>query len=142
MQIKDVMSRKVISISPEESAAVAARLLAQHNIGALPVCGREGQLRGVLTDRDIVLRCVAAEDDVRTSRVSDLMTRRVVSVHPEDSLEQAAALMADAQVRRLPVEQGGRLVGMLSLADLACLPQEGQDAGAALRRISSNMRSL
>ena len=142
MQIKDVMSRKVISISPEESAAVAARLLAQHNIGALPVCGREGQLRGVLTDRDIVLRCVAAEDDVRTSRVSDLMTRRVVSVHPEDSLEQAAALMADAQVRRLPVEQGGRLVGMLSLADLASLPQEGQDAGAALRRISSNMRSL
>lgn len=142
MQIKDIMSKKVISVSPNESAAVAARLLAQHNIGALPVCSKEGRVRGVLTDRDIVLRCVAAEDDIHTTKVSDLMTRRVVSVGAEDSLETASALMARAQVRRLPVEQDGKLVGMLSLGDLAKAPECNQTAANALTEISSNMKSL
>ena len=142
MQIKDIMTKKVISISPNESAAVAARLLAQHNIGALPVCGREGSVRGMLTDRDIVLRCVAAEDDIRTTKVSELMTRRVVSVDAEDSVETASALMARAQVRRLPVEQDGRLVGMVSLGDLAKAPQCNQSAANALTEISENMRTM
>ena len=61
MQVKKVMSRRIIAVSPEESVAVAAaRLLSQHNIGALPVCSRDGRLRGMVTDRDIVVRCVAA----------------------------------------------------------------------------------
>ena len=63
MQVKEVMSRRIIAISPEETVAVAARLLSQHNIGALPVCSRDGRLRGMVTDRDIVVRCVAAGDD-------------------------------------------------------------------------------
>ena len=61
MQVKDLMSSGVISITPEENASLAARLIARHNIGALPVCSSDGKLRGILTDRDIVLRCVAAE---------------------------------------------------------------------------------
>ena len=58
MQVKEVMSRRIIAISPEETVAVAARLLSQHNIGALPVCSRDVRLRGMVTDRDIVVRCV------------------------------------------------------------------------------------
>lgn len=61
MQVKDLMSSGVVSITPEENASLAARLLARHNVGALPVCTSEGSLRGIITDRDIVLRCIAAE---------------------------------------------------------------------------------
>ena len=80
MLVKDVMSHRVVSVSPEESTAVAARLLARHNVGALPVCTAEGRLKGMVTDRDIVLRCVAADENPERMKVSEIMTRRVISV--------------------------------------------------------------
>ena len=89
MKIKEIMSNKVISVSPEESAAVAARLLSRYNIGALPVCGREGKLRGMVTDRDIVLRCVAAQEDPSRTKISEIMTRRDVSVDAEETAQSA-----------------------------------------------------
>lgn len=142
MKVKDIMSGKLVSVAPEESAAVAARLLSRHNIGALPVCTGEGRLRGLVTDRDIVLRCVAAEDDPAGVHVSEIMTRRVLSVGANDSLKTAADLMAREQVRRLPVEENGKLVGMLSLADLARLPDHSTEAAEALSEISLNMKRL
>lgn len=142
MKVKDIMSGKLVSIAPEESAAVAARLLSRHNIGALPVCNKEGKLRGLVTDRDIVLRCVAAEDDPAGVHVSEIMTRRVLSVGANDSLKTVADLMAREQVRRLPVEENGRLVGMISLADLARLPEHSTEAAEALSEISLNMKRL
>lgn len=66
LQVRDIMNPHVVSIDPTESAALAARLLARHNVGSLPVCGSGGQLQGMVTDRDIVLRCVAAEEDPRS----------------------------------------------------------------------------
>ena len=140
MKIKEIMSNKVISVSPEESAAVAARLLSRYNIGALPVCGREGKLRGMVTDRDIVLRCVAAQEDPSRTKISEIMTRRVVSVDAEQTAQSAADLMAREQIRRLPVEQNGKVVGMLSLGDLA--KRQDCNAGAALCEISENVRNF
>ena len=87
MQVKEVMSRRIIAISPEETVAVAARLLSQHNIGALPVCSRDGRLRGMVTDRDIVVRCVAAGDDPERTRVAEIMTRRVLAAEPDRSVD-------------------------------------------------------
>ena len=69
MNVKEVMSGRPITVSPEESAAVAARLLSRHNIGALPVCSKNGSLKGMITDRDIVLRCIAADEDPQTTKV-------------------------------------------------------------------------
>lgn len=63
MQVRDLMNPSVVSITPGESVALAARLLSRHNVGSLPVCGEDGHLRGIVTDRDIVTRCVAAEED-------------------------------------------------------------------------------
>lgn len=140
MKVRDVMSRHIVRISPEETAAVAARLLSHHNIGALPVCTKEGKLRGVLTDRDIVLRCVAADEDPQKVRVSEIMTRRIVSVNADTSVEAASELMAHEQVRRLPVEDGGKIIGMLSLGDLAKLPDYTTEAAQALGDISLNTR--
>lgn len=138
MKVRDVMTGRVISVSPQENAAVAARLLSRYNIGALPVCTKEGKLRGVVTDRDIVLRCVAADDDPRQTKVSDLMTRRIVSIGAEESADAAAALMAREQIRRLPVEQDGKLVGIVSLADLARRVDYSAQTAQTLGEISSN----
>ena len=131
MQVKEVMSRRIIAISPEETVAVAARLLSQHNIGALPVCSRDGRLRGMVTDRDIVVRCVAAGDDPERTRVAEIMTRRVLAAEPDRSVDEAARLMAREQVR---------LVGMVSLGDVAVRPDYTMEAGEVLQEISQNIR--
>lgn len=140
MKVQEFMSGKVISVSPEEPVSAAARLLSRYNIGALPVCTGDGRLRGLVTDRDIVLRCVAAEEDAAEVKVSEVMTRRLVSVSAEDSIKSAAALMSERQVRRLPVEKNGKLVGMLSLGDLARIPDFSEETGTALGSISENVK--
>lgn len=142
MLVKDVMSRKIVSVAPEESAAVAARLLARYNVGALPVCTAEGRLKGMVTDRDIVLRCVAAEEDPQRTRVSEIMTRRVISVGAQEAASTATELMAREQVRRLPVEENGKVIGMVSLGDLATAPDFSVEAAVALCEISANTKHL
>lgn len=142
MQVKDIMSTKIVSISPNESATVAARLLSRYNIGALPVCSKEGRLRGMITDRDIVLRCVASEDDPNSTKVSEIMTRRVISVDAEDTVQRATELMAKEQIRRLPVEQDGKVIGMVSLGDFAKVQDCSMEAASALSEISENVKHL
>ena len=104
MQVSDVMTKNVVTIGPEEPVAVAARTLSRGNVGSLPVCAADGRLRGMVTDRDIVLRSVAANEDAGQQTVREIMTRRLVTVSPEDPLNLAAGLMAREQVRRLPVQ--------------------------------------
>lgn len=139
MQIKDLMNPSVVTIEPTSSAALAARLISRHNIGVLPVCGADGRLRGVVTDRDIVLRCIAAEEDPAQTMVRDIMTRSCTAVSPHADCRQAARLMSKQQVRRLPVVEEGRLVGMLSLADLARSHRYDMEAAQALSEISENI---
>ena len=142
MKVKDVMSTTVVCVEPDESAAVAARLLSRFNVGALPVCTKDGRLRGMVTDRDIVLRCVAADDDAQSVKVSEIMTRRIYSVDAQESIQNASALMARRQVRRLPVEEDGKLVGMVSLGDVAKLQDYTTEAAEALGEISKNTKRL
>lgn len=140
MRVKDVMSRHVIRVSPEESVEVAARLLSRYNVGALPVCSADGTLRGMVTDRDIVLRCVAAGAQPGQVTVAQIMSGRVISARAEDHTEAAAGLMAREQVRRLPVTQDGQLVGMLSLGDLAVRPDYAMEAADTLSEICTNIQ--
>lgn len=141
MNVKDCMNANVIAVSPEENAAVAARLMARHNVGALPVRAIDGSLCGVITDRDLVLRCMALERAPEKTVINRIMTCRVKSVTPETSVYQAAALMAKEQVRRLPVVVGRRLVGMVSLGDLSQREDCSMEAAEALAEISSNVKS-
>ena len=142
MHVRDLMNPSVVSITPGESAALAARLLSRHNLGSLPVCGEDGGLRGIVTDRDIVLRCVAAEEDPGKTQVKDIMTRNCAVVSPEDDAREAARLMAEQQVRRLPVLEGNSVVGMVSLGDLARSHRCDMEAGKALSEISDNVKKL
>ena len=140
MIVSELMTDNVISISPDEPASLAARLLFRHNIGAVPVCTEDGRLRGIVTDRDIVLRCVAAENDPETTPIREIMTRGLVTVSPTDDVREAARQMAQSQVRRLPVVDSGKLVGMLALGDMAKTHSFDMEASKALSEISSNIR--
>lgn len=138
MKVSDIMSGRVVTIGQKEPVIAAARLLKRMNLGALPVTDDSGRLRGILTDRDIVLRCVASGSDPRTLEVREIMSRGVVTAAPGTEISEAARLMRGDQVRRLPVVEGGKLVGMLSLADMA--RRCDMEAAAALADISSNLR--
>ena len=137
MKVRDVMSDTVIRIAPEENVAVAARSLTHYNIGALPVCGANGHLWGLVTDRDIVTRCLASGRSVEETSVRDVMSGNLVCATPDMELTEAAALMGGRQIRRLPVLKDGKLCGMVSLGDLA----QVEKAENALAQISSNISS-
>lgn len=139
MKLKDIMSQNVIKIHPKESVAVAARLLESHNIGVLPVCEENGKLCGLVTDRDLVTRCLAANRHPEQTRVQDVMTGRIISATPEMEVSVAAHLMGREQVRRLPVLQDGKLCGMVSVGDLAGREESSIDAAEALEGICSNL---
>lgn len=141
MIVSDLMNTHVVSVNPDESCTLAARLLHRHNIGSLPVCGMDGKLRGIVTDRDIVLRCVAAETDPQTTKVREIMSRGVQSVGPSDDVREASRKMASSQVRRMPVtDTGGKVVGMLSLGDMAKSHAFDMEAAKALSEISHNVK--
>ena len=139
MQVKDLMNPSVVTIEPTSSAALAARIISRHNVGALPVCGEDRRLRGMVTDRDIVLRCVAAEEDPAQTPVRDIMTRNCAAVAPGDDCRKATQLMSVHQVRRLPVVENGKLVGMISLSDGARSGRFDLEAAQALCEISENI---
>lgn len=140
LKVRDCMTRDIVSLSEDESAAAAARMMARYNVGALPVRGRGGHLRGIVTDRDLVLRCVASGETASSVPVGRIMTSRVVAVDPSDSVLRAAEIMAQEQVRRLPVVENGRLVGMVSLADVSRREDYSMEAAVALTEISRNVK--
>ena len=137
MKIRDVMTQSVIPIAPEENVAVAARTLTHYNIGILPVCGDDGCLQGLVTDRDIVTRCLASGRDPLKTAVSDVMSGNLVCAAPDMDVAEASRLMGSRQIRRLPVLEDGKLCGMVSLGDMA----RAGDAANTLRQISDNISS-
>ena len=139
MKLREIMTDTVIRIHPEESVEVAARTLARCNIGILAVCGGDGRLCGVVTDRDLGTRCIAAGRHPSSTPVRAVMTTQVVSARPDLDTVSAARLMGQQQVRRLPVLENGRLCGMVSLGDLAGREETAQAATNALSGISSNI---
>ena len=141
MKLRDIMSKQVVRIHPDESVAVAARTLTHYNIGILPVCGNDGRVCGLVTDRDIVTRCLAAGRTPADTTVREVMTSKIIAARPDMDASIAASLMGAKQIRRLPVMENGRLCGMVSLGDLAGREESSMDAGDALTEISSNLSS-
>ena len=137
MKIREVMTKPVIRISGEETVEVAARTLTHYNIGALPVCGSDGRLQGLVTDRDLVTRCIASGRNPATTKVSQIMTGSVVGIPPDLEAKDAAEIMGRRQIRRLPVLENEKLCGMVSLGDLT---RAEADTGRTLSQISSNIR--
>ena len=141
MKLRDIMTNPVIRIHPEEAVSVAARMLEHNNIGAMPVCGNDGRLCGILTDRDIVTRCLAAGKTPQSTSVREIMSTRLYVGRPDMEVSVAAGLMGKEQIRRLPVMENGKLCGMVSLGDLARKEESCMDAGEALTEISCHLSS-
>ena len=140
MKVRDVMTKHVVRIGSEEPVEVAARAFTHYNVGVLPVCGVDGRLCGVVTDRDLVTRCVAPGRSAGTTRVRDVMTGQVISASPGMDLSAALHLMGRAQVRRLPVVENGKLCGMVTLADAAATEDGALNAVDAFADITSNIQ--
>ena len=136
LHIKDVMTPQAEVISPDATTEDAASLMKTLDIGVLPVCDEEG-LVGILTDRDLVVRVLAATRDPKAMLVGEAMTPSVVYCFEDDDVEQAAAVMAGQQIRRLPVlDKNRKLVGIVSMGDLAVQTQDHQLTGKVLEDVS------
>lgn len=137
MKVREVMQSPVVCVGPGQSVESAAKVLEKYNIGALPVCTSHGQLCGMITDRDLVVRCLAMGKLPSQTSVREIMTKQVISVSPDMDAGVAAHLMGRKRVRRLPVVEAGQVKGILSLDDLAATEQNAYDAADALGEISA-----
>ena len=135
MQVNELMTRDVRIANPDQSLQQAARLMAELDTGVLPV-GENDRLVGMITDRDIAIRAVA-EGKSPDTRVRDVMTADVKYVFEDQEADEVSIIMSDLQVRRLPVvDRNKRLVGILSLGDLATSERTLDEAGTALSGVS------
>ena len=137
--IQDVMSSEVQYVGPTDSIRRAAELMAQFNVGALPVLDGDA-LVGMITDRDIVVRSIAKGKDPESDRVGNVHSPEAFTCHAGQSVDEVLAAMGDQQIRRVPVidQQSHKVVGMVSLGDLA-RSQSGK-VDAALREISAGAK--
>ena len=134
--LRDIMTTNVDFVSPLDNVYEVAVKMKNDNVGIIPVC-EEGTLLGVITDRDLVVDGIA-EKHPGSTKVTDVMHGDVVTANPDTTDEEAAALMAQHQIRRLPVLENGKLVGIVSLGDLAVASGSSDDAGEALEDISKD----
>ena len=132
--IKEVMSSDVRTCEPDATVVDVAKVMAKEDVGPIPVV-EGGRLVGLVTDRDLVVRVLAEGKDPKTTKVGEIASRDLVTVSPDEDLDQALKLLAQHQVRRLPVVEGDRVVGIVAQADVARL---GKDAktGAVVEEIS------
>lgn len=136
-QLRNYMTSNVFKVNETQSVQEAAAIMSEHNIGAIPVTNNNGQMVGIITDRDITLR-TTAQGEASQTPISQVMTaQQVVQGTPEMDVHQAAELMAQQQIRRLPVVENGQIIGMVALGDLASDQQLGNEAGEALSNIST-----
>jgi CBS domain-containing protein len=116
---REVMTGGAECIGENQTLEEAARKMKDLDVGQLPICGEDNRLKGVVTDRDIVVKCLAAGGDPRQTKASELAEGKPVTIGADDSIEEAVRTMKEHQVRRLPVIDGHDLVGMVSQADIA-----------------------
>lgn len=135
--VLDVMTKDVKVCAPHDSVTAAARIMREINCGSVPVC--EGKkVVGMITDRDIVLNCVADGKDTNNIHCHDCMTKDVITCSPDTDVHECARMMASHQVRRIPVVQNGEMMGICAIGDLATINIHVNEAGEALSQISEH----
>lgn len=139
MIVRDIMSNDIVSLNSEESIERAAQIMKQFDIGSIPVCNQE-KLIGIVTDRDITLRSVAGGNS-NQQKICDVMTPNPVTGTPDMDIQDAARIMSEQQIRRLPIVQNDNLVGIVSLGDISLEPKLQNNAEEALKNISEPTKS-
>ena len=132
---RDIMSGGAECAGENETLADAARKMRDLDVGALPICGEDNRLKGVVTDRDIVVKCIASGGDPTSTKVSELAEGKPVTIGADDDIEEALKMMKKHQVRRLPVIDDHSLVGIISQADIA-MSMSSRATGEVVEEIS------
>ena len=133
--VRDIMTPDPRCVGENETPVDAARLMASLDVGALPICGEDKRLKGMLTDRDIVVKCLAQGGDPATTNAGSLGEGKPITIGADDDIAEALDTMKRHQVRRLPVIDGHDLVGIISQADIA-LALSAEDTGETVAEIS------
>lgn len=136
--VKDIMTKTVQFCTSQDPVTKAAQIMREVNCGSVPVCDGK-RVVGMITDRDIVMDCVADGKDIKTVLCRDCMTSNVISCSPETEAHECANLMAEHQIRRIPVVQNGELAGICAIGDLATINIFVNEAGEALSHISEQL---
>lgn len=133
---REIMTSDTQCVQADQSLADAAKMMRDLDVGAVPICGDDNRLKGMITDRDIVVRCIAEGGDPTSTKAADLAQGKPVTIGADDSVEEILGTMTTNKVRRLPVIDGHDLVGMVSQADVArSLPEDR--VGELVEAISS-----
>ncbi len=140
VKISEVMTTDIATATIDTTLEDIANMMRAENVGAIPILDDEGDLAGILTDRDIVVRCIADGKDATETTAEDVLSYRVDTISPEQDTSAAARLMARRQIRRLPVVDKGKLVGMVSLGDLAVKTQDDREIGDTLEEVSQGVK--
>lgn len=136
MEVSKIMTTDVETVTLKNNAFEVAEKMERLNVGAIPVVD-EKKIVGMITDRDLVLRGYAKKLSGSAS-VKELMSKDIISGTPDMSIDEAASLMADKQIRRLPIVEDGMMVGIVSIGDLAVRNDFSDEAGEALTEISKS----
>ncbi|MFC0680494.1 CBS domain-containing protein [Lysobacter korlensis] len=118
-QVRELMTPDPEHLSADDTLVTAAQRMRDADVGSLPICDADGRVTGIVTDRDIVVKCIAEGGDPSSATVDSIASEMVYTVGPDDQIENALSVMEDHQVRRLPIVENGKLVGMLAQADVA-----------------------
>jgi CBS domain-containing protein len=140
--VRHLMSEAPKTLSPERTVADAAGLMEQYDVGVIPLADRDGTLMGVVTDRDLVLRVLAKGRDPRETTLGDVATTNVVTTSPDTNVAEARELMSEHRIRRLPVVKDGRMVGILSLGDVAVADPSKRAVGEVLDEVSESPSTM
>ena len=132
---RDIMMPGAECVGENDTLVVAAQKMRDLDVGALPICGEDNRLKGMLTDRDIVVKCLAEGGDPTTATASSLGEQEVVTIGADDDIQEALETMKQRKVRRLPVIDGHDLVGMISQADIAT-SLSSSEAGELVEEVS------
>lgn len=136
---KDIMTKRLVYCVPEDTVSKAAQLMEKEDIGPMLIVedGQNNKLVGIVTDRDLALRVVGEGRDTQTTKVGEVMTREVVTSQSDDDVDRATNLMEQHQLRRIPVvDDNGRLVGIISQADVATRVNNPQKTAEVVKEIS------
>lgn len=140
MKVSEVMTTEVESVQMNSTLEEAASIMKMENVGDVPVIDEDDDLVGIITDRDIVVRCVAEGKNPAETNVEEVLSHELETIEPDVDVEEAAQLMAERQIRRLPVCEDGELVGMLSIGDLALKSRRAGASSDVLREVSKGVK--
>ncbi len=140
MKVRDAMTERVITARPDTTLEEIASMMKSQDTGAIPVVD-EGELMGIVTDRDIVVRCIADGGDPSDTTAEEIVSEELETIDPESDLDEAIELMSQKQIRRLPVVDNGELVGMLSIGDVAVKQGDQEESGRALKEVSQGVKN-